>query len=137
MLDMYFFARVRIVDAVFRVRVGIQAHVARYQAALSCVTSFRIDDAVAPLCGLDEFGVLLFENLEVPLGLPVPDRVGREHEIHFFESTLVGLRVEGPDDDDRSGVDGTEEVKRLFAEFFEDGGKKKHLYLRSADDYRL
>lgn len=91
---------------------------------MSGVASFGIDNTVAPLSGLHEFGVLFLENLEVPLGLPVPDGIGREDEIHFFECTLIGFGVEGPDHDDRKRVHGAEEVKRLFAEFFKDGGKK-------------
>lgn len=91
---------------------------------MSCVASLGIDDAVAPSSGLHQFGVLLLEDLEVSLGLPIPDGVRSEDEIHFFEGTLVGFGVEGPDDEDRSRVNGTEQVKRLFVELFEDSGEK-------------
>ena len=94
----------------------IQAHVPRHQTALSARLQSRlgVHDAVAPLRGLHQFGVLFLEDLEVALGVPVPDGVGGEDEVHFLEGALVRLRVEGPDDDDGGHIDGTEEVERLF-----------------------
>jgi len=121
---------------VLPVGIGIQAHIAWDQAALSFgVTRLGIDDTVASLSSLDELGVLLLEYGKVPLRFPVPDGVGSEDEVHFFERTLVSLGVESPYDDDGRGVDGTEEVECLLVECFEDGGEKKHLSLLSVQDH--
>lgn len=132
-LDVDLLARVRVIDAVRALGVDVEAHVARYQAALSAlgVAGLGINDAVASLSGLHKLGILLLEDGEVAFGFPVPDRVGREDEVHFFERALVRFGVEGPYDDDGGRVDGTEEVKGLFVEFLEDGGEKEHLGLRS------
>ena len=103
--------------------VGVQTQISWDQASLASITTgFGINDAVATLCGLDEFGILLLEDGEVSLGFPIPDGVGGKDEIHFFQSTLVGLRVERPYDDDGGSIDSTEEVERLFVKFLEDGG---------------
>ena len=112
-----------------RVILGVEAHVPRHQTALPAAleAALGVHDAVAPLRRLDELGVLLLEDLEVALGLPVPDGVGGEDEVHFLEGALVGFRVEGPDDDDGGGVDGAEEVEGLFVEGGEDGGEEEHL----------
>lgn len=131
MLNVDLLARVRIIDTVLPLGVGIQAHIARYQATLSSidVTGLGINDAVAAVGSLYELGILLHEDGKVLFGFPVPDGVGREDEVHFFECTLVRFGVEGPYDDDRGRVDGTEEVEGLFVEFFEDGGEEEHLGL--------
>lgn len=127
MLDMYLLTRVRIINTVLPSTIGIQAQVARHQASLSGVTRLGVNDAIAALRSLHELGVLLLENGEVALSFPVPDGVGGEDEVHFLEGTLVGFRVEGPDDDDGGGVDGAEEIEGLFVEFGEDGGEEEHL----------
>lgn len=107
----------------------VEAQVPRHQTPLPAALepALRVHDAVAPLRRLDELGVLLLEDLEVALGLPVPDGVGGEDEVHFLEGALVGFRVEGPDDDDGGGVDGAEEVEGLFVEGGEDGGEEQDL----------
>lgn len=101
---------------------GIQAHVPRHQTALltGLQPGLGIHDAVSPFRRLHQFWVLLLEDLEVALGIPIPDGVGGEDEVHFFEGTLVGFRVESPDDDDGDDIDGAEEVERLFVEGGED-----------------
>ena len=108
----------------------VQTQIPRHQASLATTTisaRFGIDDAVATLSRLHEFRVLFLEDGEVPLGFPVPDGVGGEDEVHFFQGALVGFGVEGPDDDDGGGVDGAEEVEGLFVEFLEDGGEEEDL----------
>ena len=107
----------------------LETHVPRYQTALSAAleSCLRIHDAVSPLRRLHQFGVLLFEDLEVALRFPVPDGVGCEDEVHFLEGALVGFGVEGPDNDDGGGVDGAEEVQGLFVELGENGRKQKDL----------
>lgn len=107
----------------------IQAHIPRHQTPLPATLDarFGIHDAVAPLRRLNELGILFLEDLVVALGLPVPDGVGREDEVHLLEGALVGLGVEGPDNDDGGDVDGAEEVKGLFLEGGEDGGEEEDL----------
>ena len=104
--------------------VRIQAH-ATSNAALSGEASFRIKDGSPTLSGLDEFGVLLLENLEVPLGLPVPDAVSSEQKVHFLKGALVRLRVQSPHHRQRDGVGGREDVVRLFIERLEHDGAKQ------------
>ena len=113
--------------------LGLQTEIPRHQTALPAAldAGLGIHDAVAPLRRLHQFRVLLLEDLEVALGVPVPDGVGGEDEVHFLEGALVGLRVEGPDDDDSGGVDGAEEVERLFIEVGEDGGQEEDLFFLS------
>ena len=104
--------------------LGLQTHIPRHQTPLPTALEpgLGVHDAVAPLRRLHELGVLLLEDLEVALRFPVPDGVGGEDEVHFFQGALVGFGVEGPDDDDGGGVDGAEEVEGLFVEFRKDGG---------------
>ena len=118
-------------DLLIPVLLGFQAHVPWHQTALPAAldTRLRIHDAVAPLRRLHQFWVLLLEDLVVALGIPVPDGVGGEDEVHFLECALVGFGVEGPDDEDGNDVDGTEEVEGLFVEFGEDRGEEKDLFL--------
>lgn len=107
----------------------IQAHIPRHQTPLPAAFEARlgVHDAVAPLCRLHKLGILLLEDLEVALGLPVPDGVGGEDEVHLLQRALVGFGVEGPDDDDGGGVDGAEEIEGLFVEGGEDGGEEEDL----------
>lgn len=65
---------------------------------------------MATLDGLDEFGIVLFEDLEIPLGFPVPDAVRGEDQIHFLESALVRLRIQSPDHRNRDNVGRCEDV---------------------------
>ena len=111
-------------------RLCIEAHIPRRHDTTALplhLTSLGIDNRVAALGSLNELGILLLEDLEIALGLPVPDGVSGEDEVHLLERALVGFRVEGPDDDDRGGVNGAEEVQGLFAQAGEDGWEKEHL----------
>lgn len=89
--------------------------------------TFRINNTAASTGCLQQLRILLLEDGEILLGFPVPDGVGSEDEVHFFEGALVGFRVESPDYDYGGGVDGTEEVEGLFVEFGEDGWEEEHL----------
>ena len=75
---------------------GIQAHAPRNTSLLR-QSSLGIDDGMAALGGLDQLRVLLLEERKVPFRFPVPDAVGSEEEVHFFERALVRFGVEGPD----------------------------------------
>ena len=114
-----------------RILLGLQTHIPRHQAALPTAleTSLGIHDAVPPLRRLHKFGILLLEDLEVTLGLPVPDGVGGENEVHLLEGALVRFGVEGPDDDNGGGVDGAEEVEGFLVEAVEDGGEEEGLWV--------
>lgn len=107
----------------------IQAHIPRHQTPLPAALEARlgVHDAAAPLRRLHKLGILLLEDLEVALGLPVPDGVRGEDEVHLLQRALVGFGVEGPDDDDGGGVDGAEEIEGLFVEGGEDGGEEEDL----------
>ena len=83
-------------------------------------TGLRVDDGVASLGGLNEFWVLLLEQLEVAFGFPGPDAVRGKDEVHFFQGALVRFRVEGPDHGDGEDVGSAEDVVGLFCESFED-----------------
>ena len=61
------------------------------------------------------------------LGFPVEDAVSRKQEIHLLERTLVGFGIKGPYDADGQNVDAAEDVKGLFVELVEDGGKEESL----------
>lgn len=100
--------------------VDVQTHIAPHAALpLGRKTGLRIDDGVAALGSLHEFGVLFLEQGEVALSLPVPDAIGREEEIHLFQRALVGLGVQGPNHRDCDGVAGCEDVECLFSQRFE------------------
>jgi len=105
--------------------LGIQAHIPRHQTALPSLLG--INYAIPPPGRLHELGVLFLQNCKVLLGLPIPDAVGGEDEVHFFEGALVGFGVEGPDDDESGGVDGAEEVEGFFLEGGEDGWEEEDL----------
>ena len=109
----------RIVRALL-VSLGVKAHIPGNGTAAP-LTGLRVDDAGATTGRLDQFGVLLLEDLEVALGFPIPDAVGGKHQVHLLERALVGFGVEGPDDDDGGRVDGTEDIQGLFVEGGEHG----------------
>lgn len=69
--------------------------------------------------GLDKLGVLFFEQLEVALGLPVPDGIRGKEEIHLLERALIRLGVESPDHGDGEGVASSEDIKSTLADVFE------------------
>lgn len=105
--------------------IDIQAHVPGNTALSSRLgkASLGVDDGVATLGGLDEFGVLLLENGEVLLGFPVPDAVGGEEKIHLLKSALVGLGVQAVYHGQSDDVGNTEDVVSLLLERLEDDGK--------------
>lgn len=76
---------------------------------------------------LHEVRVLLLEDGEVLLGLPVPDAIRSEEEVHFLEGTLVGLRVKGPNHGDGDDVAGGEDVEGLFVKGLEHDGAEEGL----------
>ena len=85
--------------------------------------SLRINNTFSTFGGLDKLWILLLEHREGALGLPVPPRGSGEEQIHFFESALVGLRIERPDDGERQGIDGAEDVEDLLVQSLEHDGK--------------
>ncbi len=109
------------------IRFRIQAKTPRHQTRPPRQPRLGIRDAMPPLRSLHEVRVLLLEDLEVLLGLPVPGGVGGEDEVHFLEGALVGFWVEGPDDEDGEGVDGAEDVEGFFAQGFEHGWEEEDL----------
>ena len=104
---------------------GIERHVAGDAAAADRETGLGVEDGVTTLGSLDELRILLLENLEVLLSLPVPDAVGREKQIHLFEGALVGLGIQGPDHRNRDRVRCGKDVVRLFVESLEHDGAKE------------
>ena len=121
MLEMLLLRAVRIIMVMHRQRVGIH----RPAVVRAHHASLRVDDGVTALGGLDEIGVLLLEDGEVALGLPIPDAVGGEEQIHFLERALVGLRVEGPHHGDGDDVAGAEDVVGVLIEGGEDDGQQE------------
>ena len=105
-----------------RQRARIMGHIAMRRADHA---GLRIDDGVPALRGLDEVGVLLLEDGEVALGVPVPDGVGREEQVHLLERALVRLRVEGPDHGDGDDVARAEDVVRVLVQGGEDDGEEE------------
>lgn len=105
--------------------VDVQAHVPGHAALPSRLgkTRLGVDDRLAALGGLHELGVLLLEDREVLLGLPIPDAVGGEEEVHLLEGALVRLGVQAVDHGQRDDVGDAEDVIRLLLESFEDDGK--------------
>jgi len=103
-------------------RVDIQGHI---PAAASGEPSLRIHDRVAAPSRLHKIRVLLLEDAEVLLGLPVPGAVGREQQVHFLEGALAGLWVEGPDHGDGDDVGGGEDVVSFFVEGLEHDGQEE------------
>lgn len=102
--------------------IDIQAHIADHMIRFR-QTSLGVDDGMAALGSLDEFGVLLLEDGEVLLCFPVPDAVGGEEEVHFFQGALVGLRVEAVDHGQGDDVGDAEDVVSLLLEGLEDDGQ--------------
>ena len=109
---------------VWRESVDIQAHVPG-DATISSLrkAGFGVDDRVATLGGLNELRILLFENGEILLGLPVPDTVRSEEKVHFFESALIRLGVQAIDHGKRDNIGNTENVVCVLLESFKDDGK--------------
>ena len=99
--------------------IGIEGHIAANTLVADWKTCLGIKDGVASLSSLDELGVLLLEDLEVPLSLPVPDAVGCEEQVHFLESALVGLRVQSPDHGNGDDVGSGKDVVRLLIQRLE------------------
>lgn len=77
------------------------------------------------LGSLDEFGILLLEDLEVPLGFPVPDAVGSKEQIHLLKSALIRFRVQGPYHGNGDNVGSREDVVGVFPESLEHNGAEK------------
>lgn len=77
------------------------------------------------LGSLDEFGVLLLEDLEVSLGLPVPDAIGSKYQVHLLKGTLIGLGIQRPDHGDRDGVCRGEDVVCVFLYSLEHDGAEQ------------
>lgn len=99
--------------------IGVEGHIAANTLVADRETSLGIEDGVTALGSLDELGVLLLEDLEVPLGLPVPDAVGCEEQIHFLECALVGLWVQGPDHGKSDDIGSGEDVVGLLIQSLE------------------
>lgn len=100
----------------------------------STVAPDCISNNTAPLSGcLNQLRVLLLEDREVLLGFPVPYTIAGEHQVHLLECawicalaswlqaengfwlegpTLIRLRVERPDNDDRQNVHAAEDMQR-------------------------
>jgi len=85
----------------------------------------------APLSSPHQPRILRFQYRKVSLRLPIPDTIRGENEVHLFERSLVGFRVQGPDDEDGEGVDAAEDVECLFVESGEDCGEEEDLHHRS------
>ena len=77
--------------------------------------------------GLNKLWVLLFQKRKILLGFPVPDGVRGKDEVHFFQSPLVCLWVQGPDHGDGDDVADAEYVKRFFVESSKHDRAKKSL----------
>lgn len=80
---------------------------------------------MATLGSLDKLGVLFLENLEVPLGIPIPDAVGSEDQVHLLKSALVRLRVQRPDHGNGDDVGGGEDIVGVFLESLEHDGAEQ------------
>lgn len=77
------------------------------------------------LRGLNQFWVLLLEQREVALRVPVPDTIGREQKVHFFECALVGFWVQCPHHGDRDHVTSCKDVISFFVEGLEHDGAEQ------------
>lgn len=104
--------------------IGVQAH-ATGNAVLLGQTSLRVEDRVAALSSLDKLRVLLLEDAEVALGLPIPWAVSGEEKVHLLKSALVGLGVQGPHHGKGDEIGGGEDVVSLFVESLEHDGAKE------------
>lgn len=104
---------------------GIERHAATDTGVADGKASLGVEDGVAALSGLDELGVLLLKDLEVALGLPVPDAIGCEEQVHLLESALVGFRVQSPDHGDGDGVGGGENIVCFFVDSLEHDGAEE------------
>lgn len=103
----------------------IEIHAARCLALFD--SRLRISYTLASCSGLDDVRVLLFENGELFFGFPIEPRVGSKKKIHFFQRTLVGFGVEGPNDRYGEGVANAEDIKSLFSDVLKHNGAKKNL----------
>ena len=105
-------------------RVDIQAHVPGNAASSSLwEAGFGIDDRVATLGGLNKLRILLFENGEILLGLPIPDAIGRKEKVHFLQGALIRLGVQAVDHGQCDDVGNAKDVVCLLLESFENDGK--------------
>ena len=103
---------------------------------------FRVHNTLGPASSLYELWVLLRQLLEVALSIPDPGGVGREHKIHFFESTLVGFWVNYPDHRDDNHVRNAEDIEGLLLDVCkhdraeEDLNEKMSDHLQRASDHQ-
>lgn len=104
--------------------ISVQAH-ATGNAAPPGQTSLRVEDGVAALSSLDKLRVLLLEDFEVALSIPVPWAVSGEEKVHFLKSALVGLRVQSPHHGNGDEIGGGEDVVCLFVESLEHDGAEE------------
>lgn len=77
--------------------------------------------------GLNQIGILRFENSKSFLGFPVEPRVGSKEKIHFFQSALIRFGVKGPHYGNREGIARTKDIKGLLSDVLEHDGAKKNL----------
>ena len=98
--------------------ICIQAHATRDTVLLG-QASLGVEDRVATLSSLDKLRVLLLEDAEVPLGLPVPRAVSSEEKVHLLKSALVGLGVQGPDHGKSNEIGGGKDIVCLFVKGLE------------------
>lgn len=66
---------------------------------------------------------LLLKFLELLLRIPGPGCGGGEQEVHLFQSPLVRLGVQGPDNHDAGDVDDAENVEHFFVDGVYDVGE--------------
>lgn len=105
--------------------IRIERHAASDAATADGKAGLGIEDGVAALSSLDELGVLLLEDLEVALSLPVPDAVSCEEQIHLLKSALVGFGIQGPDHGNCDYVGGGKNIISLFVKSLEHDGAEK------------
>jgi hypothetical protein len=81
--------------------------------------SLWVKDTLSPFGSLDDSRILLDQSPVILLGLPIPNTVSSEEEIHFFKCALIRLRVQCPDDWDGDDVDRCVDVVRLLLDVVE------------------
>ena len=89
--------------------------------------SLRVDHGTASPRRLYQIRVLLYQQSIVLLCLPVPDAVSCKHEIHLFQRSLIGLRIQSPDHNNGENVDAAEDVESTFCEFVKDSREQQYL----------